>query len=61
MGLLRRKKKSSDGPIGYLVFDQSLPGTAPYLALDQASDLDMIAEAKYVTLKVIRTNTGSQK
>lgn len=61
MGLFRRKRKSSDGPIGYLVFDMSLPGTAPYLALDRTSDLDTIAEADYVTLRVIRTKSPSQK
>lgn len=59
MGLFKRKKKA--GTIGYLVFDMSDPGAAPYLALDMASDLDEIAESDYVTLKVIRTNAGSQK
>lgn len=61
MGLFRRKRPSFNGPIGYLVFDQSFPGTAPYLALDAVSDLDAIAEADYVTLKVVRTKTSSQK
>lgn len=60
MGLFKRKKKYN-GPIGYLVFDVSDLGAAPYLALDQASDLDAISEADFVTLKVIRTNAGSQK
>ena len=61
MGLFKRKKKGYNGPIGYLVFDTSMPGTAPYLALDQVGDLESIAEADFVTLKVIRTNGGSQK
>lgn len=57
MSLFRRKKKSADGPIGYLVFDTSMPDT-PYLALDRAADLDVMCEMEYVTLKVIRTNTS---
>lgn len=55
---LFKKKRSS---IGYLVFDTSIPGEAPYLAVDQASDLDVIAESDYVTLKVVRTKGGSLK
>lgn len=61
MALFGRKKKSLNEPIGYLVFDTSLPNSAPYLALNQTSDLDTIAESDFVTLKVIRTNAGSQK
>lgn len=57
---LRGKKRSSSGPIGYLVFDMSSPD-APYLALNRTSDLEAIADAEYVTLKVIRTKTDSQK
>ena len=55
---LFKKKRSS---IGYLVFDASIPGEAPYLAVDRASDLDVIAESDYVTLKVVRTKGGSLK
>ena len=60
MGLFKKKKKAS-GPIGYLVFDITDPSAAPYLALDAASDLDEIAQADYVTLKVIRASAASQK
>ena len=60
MSIFNRKKKLT-GPIGYLVFDTSIPNCAPYLALDNADDMDVIRDAKYVTLKVIRTKTGSQK
>lgn len=56
-----KRKKTYSGPLGYLVFDVSEPGTAPYLAVDTAEDLDKIAECDYVTLKVVRTNSDSQK
>lgn len=58
MSLFRRKKQSN-GHIGYLVFDTSMPDT-PYLALDQAADLDAMRNMNFVTLKVIRADT-SQK
>ena len=55
------KKKTYHGPMGSLVLDMSEPGFAPYLALDGVSALDEIAKCDYVTLRVVRTKTDSQK
>lgn len=55
------RRKSTDPPLGWIVFDPAVSENVPYLGLDKTSDLDIIRRKRYVTLQVFHMKDDSQK